>query len=57
MKLIADQRECLHLLLGHLDARRILPGVEFGPDLEPGLRPDVPDAVDEGAFPISRNSV
>ena len=32
MKPIADQRDCVHLLLGHGDARRILPGVEFGPD-------------------------
>ena len=48
MKLIADQRQCLHLFLGHLDARRIFPGVEFGSDLKPGGCPDVPDAVDDG---------
>ena len=36
MKRIADQRECVHLFLGHRNARGILPGVEFGPDPEPG---------------------
>ena len=40
-------RAVRHLFLGHRDARRILPGVEFGQDPEPGRRPDVPDAVDE----------
>ena len=48
MKRIGDQRECVHLFLGHRNARRILPGVEFGPDPEPGGCPDVPDAVDDG---------
>lgn len=48
MKLIEDQRHCVHLLLGHRDARGILPVVEFGLDPEPFGRPRVPDAVHDG---------
>ena len=43
MKPVADQRDCVHLLLGHRDARGIPAGVEFGPDPEPGLRPGAPE--------------
>ena len=46
--LIGDQRECIHLRLGHRDARRILSVVELGPDLKPGCRPRVPDAIHDG---------
>jgi len=48
VKRIADQRKCVHFFLGHRNARGILPGVEFGPDPQPGCCPDVPDAVDDG---------
>ena len=53
MKRIADQGECVHLFLGHRDARGILSDVEFGPDLEPSCRPDVPDAVDDCSASIT----
>ena len=62
MERIADQRDCVHLFLGHLDSRGILTGVEFGQDPEPGRRPGVPDAVDDslicrqrGTAPVRRD--
>ena len=36
--------------------RGILAGVEFGPDPEPGLRPGVPDAVDDGLIRRQRGA-
>ena len=62
MERIADQRDCVHLFLGHLDSRGILTGVEFGQNPEPGRRPGVPDAVDDslirrqrGTAPVRRD--
>ena len=48
VKLIGNQRERVHLRLGHLHAGRILTGVEFRVYPKPGLGSCVADAVDDG---------
>ena len=48
VKRVGDQRDGIHLRLGHLHACGILTGIELGLDLKPGRRSRVADAVDDG---------
>ena len=48
VKLIGNQRDGVHLRLGHRHAGRVLARVEFRLHLKPGLGSRVADAVDDG---------
>ena len=48
VKLIGNQRDGVHLRLGHRHAGRVLTAVEFRLYLKPGLSSCVADAVDDG---------
>ena len=51
-----DQGDCVHLRLGHSDARGILTGVEFRLHAEPRRRSRVSDAVNDGLVRCQRSS-